>query len=276
MKLLLISEDSLSKTKSTFDKTLYSHVYSIQKRGLEDYETIYNANHEKFKSNTNLCNEFSGITQPNLKQRPAQVQEMMVQAPQQPAKITKQESNGWIKTGPGTEVKNKEKEKLEVKDIKEESSDSKGQQKENSKPGEKKAVMNKGGISALFAKQQSKPPVEKKPVEEEEKKATNKRMVREPSSDEADEEKSSKDVKRFKLSSAPAKEVPPNPTNVPKTKPLKTKQQASKKKATSQQKQRKRIQQVSDSESNDGGKQYCLSFLCSFNQLFCRGLCRGT
>merc|ERR1711928_104695 len=198
LRIILTSEECLPKVKLSFDKLLFTHIYSIQQKKSDSLELLFNASSTGIKKSLKQCNSFSGIHCPAVKER--QIDQV--------AKVTTS--------------------------------------KPSTKPSGKK-VIEKPATAAFFAKQQVKSatPVQKKETVPIKANSSTKRIVREPSDDE--EDKAPVNTKRLKL-------VEENSSSRTQ---LKTKQKAPKSQIKNKDsvKKRKRIQQVSDSETSDEEKE---------------------
>ena len=255
LKFVLATEDDLEGVKAKCGEILFAYVYSIQKgRKFSDYDSLYNVNYSKFKSNARNCNEFSGISCCSVRQRSAtDLERKYEQAAESGSSKVKREeiSKGSVKTESNTEAKG---------DV--QSPDTKMNVKENSKPVEKKAAAAAGKptMSAFFAKHQVKTSsVDKKSGLEDASRVSNKRIVREPSREDDEDDaggKGASETKRFKLSHDDDDDVDgpqcKSSQNV-KAKAARMKPANKKKPALGSQKPRKRIQQISDSDSSDAG-----------------------
>lgn len=251
LKFTLVRDAQLESAKAKLDKIISIHIYSIQKGKLESLDVLYNSSLTELKKSIQQCCGQSSITYKQVKLKPASeltskiVSE--VKKTSEPVKkllnsetAVKKESASVLKTDSQTH--------------------SNGSKEQATKPLVKKTV-DKPGIATMFAKQQAKEPTIKKAavVEDSVKQATNKRVVRESSDEENEnidtntEKLSNGKNKRLKLCEASEEKEDklPKTSRATKTKPTKKKTQASNKSAGKT--QRKRIQQISDSESSDGG-----------------------
>jgi len=235
LRIVLTTEECLPKVKLNFDKLLFSHIFSIQQNKLASLELLFNASSTGIKKSLKQCNHFSGINCDSVKERQ-----------------TDQESNAEVKTTDTyTKIQKIPKvEKATVGETENKNPVSKDPEIKAtaSKPPAKKPI-EKPAISAFFAKHLVKnvSAVEKKETVPIKVNSSTKRVVREPSDD--DEEKTPVNNKRLKL-------VEEETSTVSHTK-LKSKPKASKSQTKSKEavKKRKRIQQVSDSETSDEEKE---------------------
>lgn len=251
LKFLLVKDTYLNEAKLKFDKVLSTHVYSIQKGKLDSFGLLYNSNQTGLKKSIQQCSGQSAIscsaatlktgTEVINKVPVAVDKSNSVEKPPQPL-VKKEETSGDVATVKPEHVKE---------------SSQPAQEKTTKKATEKKQV-GKQAIATLFAKQAAKEPVQKKvAVEDVQKSTSNKRVVREPSDDEQENEKkenngeknSSSVSKRFKLS----EEEKPLKSQENKTKTKKSDKKGKQTSKTSDKKQRKRIQQFSESESSGEG-----------------------
>ena len=237
LKFLLAREENLEDTKSRLDCILYTHVYSIQNAGFANLEALYNSNYLKFKSSIDQCNEFSSVTCQGFRLRTAQ-------EIQQGSNCSRNDQHS-VDVKPERLQKEEPKVATKIADSGLEKSES---LKENAKPPTKKAD-GKSAFATFFSKNQEKQAAVKEENKEDAKKISNKRIVRENSEDEGVSPKVN-ETKRFKLASDDKREKPDAKTKVTK----KGKGAKAGKKSSSKNVQRKRIQQMSESDaSNDEG-----------------------
>lgn len=254
LRFLLVTEDKLEESRSKLEKVLYAHVYSVQKGKLENLNLLYNSTQTELRKSVEQCTRHSGIkcTQVKVKTNEQLVTERPkpVEANKNPEPVAKP-----IKAEPL-------KESNEIKHETAPASVAKKPAPIGNKP---------PAIAALFAKHHVKDPEKKKAEEEAKKKveeaskkpaSTNKRVVREPSDDEGEEMDSNPtkatngSSKRFKLSENESKATKPDSKGTKKAKGNSNKKETKP--------QRKRIQQISDSESSDEGNfRIFLSLQCS-------------
>jgi len=237
LRIILTSEECLPKVKLSFDKLLFTHIYSIQQKKSDSLELLFNASSTGIKKSLKQCNSFSGIHCPAVKER----------------QIDQEDSTEVKATESFTRIQNVPKiEKAAAEETENKNPENKDQvakvttSKPSTKPSGKK-VIEKPAIAAFFAKQQVKSatPVQKKETVPIKANSSTKRIVREPSDDE--EDKAPVNTKRLKL-------VEENSSSRTQ---LKTKQKAPKSQIKNKDsvKKRKRIQQVSDSETSDEEKE---------------------
>lgn len=242
LRIILTSEECLPKVKLSFDKLLFTHIYSIQQKKSDSLELLFNASSTGIKKSLKQCNSFSGIHCPAVKER----------------QIDQEDSTEVKATESFTRIQNVPKiEKAAAEETENKNPENKDQvakvttSKPSTKPSGKK-VIEKPAIAAFFAKQQVKSatPVQKKETVPIKANSSTKRIVREPSDDE--EDKAPVNTKRLKL-------VEENSSSRTQ---LKTKQKAPKSQIKNKDsvKKRKRIQQVSDSETSDEEKEGVLLF----------------
>lgn len=252
IKFCLATEAKLPQAKSAFDKILFTYTYSIQKGELTSFNSLYNSNYVQFKKEAQHSNEFSGIFCSTIRQRSANDLEQKYESQVQTVKPAikqesasnppiKKETNGSISNAPEVNIPTK------------------SPSKENAKAGSK---TGKPGIANFFAKMPVKAPTEAKVlITEQSSNMNNKRVVREPSEGEEEDEEKTTSGKRFKLSTE--HDTKTMVVEKSKSNPAKRGKPAAKKNkaTTAESKQRKRIKQISDSESSDDGK---LGWIFSF------------
>ena len=194
-------------------------------------DILFNANDTGIKNSVKRCNRYSAIHCPTVKER---VSDQANNTEPSVAASTK------IQESPRTEVPKKETDKKE---------DTSTKSAPSSKPQTKK-LTEKPAIAAFFAKHQVKNPSEKKetvPI----KVVPSKRVAREPSDDEETTERTTTQ-KRLRLADDAKSEKSDSLTK------LKSKSKAKTSKISTSKdtgKKRKRIQQISDSESSEEEKE---------------------
>ena len=279
LKFLLAIDSKLDQAKSKLDKVLYTHVYSVQKGKLGSYGLLYNSNLTDLKKTIQQCSGNSGISCPSARLKTPEERKFS-KATAETKKPTEPVKPAVVKPTVATEtLKDDKKEESSNKAVTEKKGSPK-EHKATSKPTDKKAT-GKPDMSAFFSKNKVKEPkaestdknkkeqVEVKkeiPVEAKKAPASAKRVVREPSSSEDDENEENKvenrskkstvvgNNKRFKLADdadvekSKPKSQPAAKAKKPPAKPAKKGKDNAAKKP-----QRKRIQQISDSDSSDGG-----------------------
>jgi DNA polymerase delta subunit 3 len=255
LKFLLVRDINLEEAKSKFEKIISLHIYSIQKGKLEKFGVLYNSNITEIKKSIQQCSGQAAIQCPAAKLKsPAELAS---------SNVTEVQKNPEPVKPPPSTLK-KEETSLDSTSLKTEDAEHTTQGKATAKEKtSSKLPATKGGkpaIAAFFATQQAigrvnpvKEPAEKKVVDEEPKKSvTHKRLIRQSSDDESENENKDtnsekvKPTKRFKLAEEPLK------SHETKAKAKKSQKKAKQSKLSGKT-QRKRIQQISDSESNSDG-----------------------
>ena len=286
LKFLLVTDTKLEQAKAKLDKVLYSHVYSVQKGKLASYGLLYNSNFTDLKKSIQQCSGYSGISCPSVRLKtPEEMKLTKVTIETKKPIETKAPTVKPAAAEASKHVKKEEETSKHVADKKE----SPKEHKTASKPAADKKAAGKQDMSAFFSKHQVKEsktePAEKKkePVEEKktivETKRTQasslKRVARDTSSDDDEDEENKVENstkkstvvgnnKRFKLADDDddfekhkSKSQPAKIKKAP-AKPATKKGKGSK--VAEKKPQRKRIQQISDSESeSDGGTYFILA-----------------
>lgn len=101
--MMLVREENLAVVKSRMKDVISVHIYSVQKKKLQDMSTLYSANYDIVKENIMNINRYSGIECAEAKVRSsadlAKIQQQNAyQAPPEPAKIESKYKPSQIKT----------------------------------------------------------------------------------------------------------------------------------------------------------------------------------